>query len=350
MSAPRPTERPAERPPGTGAPALSARVPEPERRQPWPARPLLELTRTRVLEFLREPEAIFWVFFFPVLLAVALGIAFRDQAPQPVPVGVEAGRTADARLAAFEASARVNAVIVGLDEGRADLRTGRLALVVLDTDPPTYWFDPTRAESRLARLEVDEVLQRAAGRADAIEAAELEITERGSRYVDFLVPGLLGMTLMSTGLWAIGFTLVTQRAGKLLKLFIASPARRWQLLASHVLARLVFMALEVTLLVIVAVALLDVPLRGSLAALAVITTLGSIAFVGMGLLVAARPRTVEGVSGLINLVMFPMWILSGVFFSKERFPDAAQPFIDALPLTALVDALRAVMLDGTSPS
>ncbi len=310
------------------------------------ASPLFQLTRARVLEFLREPEAIFWVFLFPVLLAIALGVAFRNKAPEPLPVGVERGPAAEARLAALGASGRLRPEALDRDAARAGLRTGKLALVVLATDPPTYWLDATRPESRLARLEVDDALQRAAGRVDPIAPAELEMTEKGSRYIDFLIPGLLGMNLMGTGMWSIGFALVQKRAGKLLKLFIAAPMRRWHLLAAQVLARLVFLTLEATFLVAFAVLALDVPLRGSLLTFALVAALGAMSFVGLGLLVAARPRTVEGVSGLMNFAMFPMWIFSGVFFSYERFPDAILPLIRLLPLTALNDALRQVMLDG----
>jgi len=308
--------------------------------------PLFQLTRARLVEFLREPEAIFWVFLFPVLLALALGVAFRAKPPEALPVGVEAGALAPARAAALAAAERLAVSTLPREEGARQLRTGKLALVVLDTEPPTYWYDPTRPDSRIARLEVDGVLQRAAGRLDAFEAATLEMTEKGSRYVDFLVPGLLGMNLMGTGMWSVGFSLVQQRSGKLLKLFVAAPMRRWQLLAAQILARLVFLALEVAVLVGFAVLVLDVPLVGSVAMLTATAALGALAFVGIGLLVAARPKTIEGVSGLMNFAMFPGWIFSGVFFSTERFPEAAQPLIQALPLTALNDALRGVMLDG----
>jgi ABC-type multidrug transport system permease subunit len=307
--------------------------------------PLYQLTRARVLEFLREPEAVFWVFLFPVLLAFALGLAFRAKPPEPLPVGVEAGAAAESRRAAL-AGERLTPRIVERAAAARALASGKLALVVLATEPPTYWYDPTRPDSRIARLEVDAALQRAAGRREAFAAASLEMTEKGSRYVDFLVPGLLGMNLMGTGMWSVGFSLVQQRAGKLLKLFVASPMRRWQLLAAQLGARLVFLALEVVILLAFAVFALDVPLRGSLVTLALVTALGALAFVGLGLLLAARPKTIEGVSGLMNLAMFPGWIFSGVFFSTERFPEALQPAIQALPLTALNDALRAVMLDG----
>ncbi|WP_437275373.1 ABC transporter permease [Sorangium sp. So ce375] len=310
------------------------------------ASPLAQLIRARVVEFLREPEALFWMFVFPILLSSALSVAFREQPAEPVRVSVEEGAGAEPRRAALEASGQVLPRVVPRAQAQQDLRTGKVALVVLATDPPTYWFDPARPESRLARLEVDQALQRAAGRADAFRPAALEVTEKGSRYIDFLVPGLLGMNVMATGIWAIGFSIVQQRMGKLLKLFVASPMRRWQLLAAHLVARLVFLALEVVALLLFAVLALGVPIAGSLAALALVLVLGAMSFVGLGLLIAARPRTLEGISGLTNFSTLPMWICSGVFFSTERFPDAIQPFVQALPLTALNDALRGVMLEG----
>lgn len=312
----------------------------------WRRSPILQLTRARVLEFLREPEAVFWVFFFPLLLALALSVAFRSQPAAPVLVGVERGSLASARVAALEAGAEIEVREITPEEGERLLRNGTLAVVVLDTDPPSYWFDPTRPESRLARALTDETLQRAAGRGDAFVPTMREMTAKGSRYIDFLIPGLLGMNLMGTGMWSVGFSLVQQRSGKLLKLYVAAPMQRWHLMLAQVLARFVFLALEVAILVAFAVWALDVPLRGSIVLFALVTAAGALSFVGLGLLVAARPQTIEGVSGLMNLAMFPGWIFSGVFFSTERFPAALQPVIQALPLTALNDALRAVMLDG----
>jgi len=312
----------------------------------WRALSIVQLTRARVMEFLREPEAIFWVFFFPVVLAVVLGVAFRSKNPEALPIGVESGPAAEQRRVALAESPELRPLVLDAEAARRDLRSGKLALVVLATDPPTYWSDPTRPESRRARLEVDAALQRAAGRVDRFQAADREMTERGSRYVDFLVPGLLGLNLMSTGMWAVGFALVQQRQSRLLKLFVAAPTRRWELLAAQMTARLVFLALEGGILVAFAVWVLDVPLRGSLASLAIVAVVGAMSFVGVGLLVAARPRTIEGVSGLMNLSMLPIWILSGVFFSYERFPAAVIPLIRLLPSAALIDALRRVMLDG----
>jgi ABC-type multidrug transport system permease subunit len=307
---------------------------------------LKQLTLWRVREFLREPEAVFWVFAFPVLLAFALGIAFRNRGPEPVSVAVLAGEGAPAVERALAADPSIVVAVLDSAEAQNRLRTGRASVVILPGSPVVLRFDSTRAESRLARVVVANALQVAAGRRDPVAIREQRVTEVGSRYIDFLIPGLLGMNIMGTGMWGIGFAVVKARSQKLLKRFLASPMSRSQYLFSHILARLVFLALEVGAVLVFARLVFQVPVRGSLAALGLVVLLGAMAFSGVGLLVASRSRTIEGVSGLMNLVMVPMWICSGVFFSSANFPDAAQPVIKALPLTALNDAIRAVMIDG----
>jgi len=210
-----------------------------------------------------------------------------------------------------------------------------------------YRYDSTRTESRLARLQVDDAVQRARGRADPVRVEDERVTEPGARYIDFLIPGLLGMNLMGSGLWGVGFSVVQARTKRLLKRYMATPMRRSHYLLSFVLSRLVFLFVEVAALVGFGWWIFDVGVRGSFGAVAFITVLGALSFNGLGMLVASRARTIEAVSGLMNLVMLPMWILSGTFFSYARFPDAMQPFVRALPLTALNDALRAVMIDGS---
>ncbi len=309
-------------------------------------RPLAELTLARVRELVREPEALFWVFVFPILLAGVLGLAFRSRPPEPLPVAVVAGAHGESRLAALSESPDLEPTLLPEPEARQALRRGAVVLVVSGDDVPEYTYDPAQPDSRAARLAVDAALQRAAGRGDAFEAERSETTEPGSRYVDFLVPGLLGMNLMGTGMWGIGFSLVVARNGNLLKRLVAAPVRRSQLLGAQILSRLIFLVPEAGALLLFAWLLLDVPQRGSMLVLAAVSVLGALTFSGLGLLTAARPRTIEGVSGLMNLVMVPMWIFSGIFFSTDRFPAAAQPFVQALPLTALNNALRAVMLEG----
>jgi ABC-2 type transport system permease protein len=313
----------------------------------WRALPLVQLTLVRYREFYREPEAIFWVFIFPVLLTAGLGIAFRNRGPDRTPVALVAHRE-DAALAERLAGDSALKLRTLTDSSAAQaLRAGDVALVVVTTDSGVeYRYDPERPDAREARLRADEAVQRAAGRSDPVPAHERAVREAGSRYVDFVVPGLLGMNLMGSGIWGIGFAIVDARRKHLLKRLVATPMSRTQYLASFVLSRLTFLVLEVALLLGFAALVFGVPVRGSAGALAGVCLLSALAFASLGLLLAARPRTVEGVSGIMNLVMLPMWIFSGVFFSSSRFPDAVQPLIKALPLTAVNDALRATMLRG----
>jgi ABC-2 type transport system permease protein len=309
---------------------------------------LREMTLWRVREFLREPEAVFWVFVFPVLLAFALGIAFKNRGPTEIRVAVvnDGGQEAIVMAAMLESDSSLVVQLLDSAEAHNRLRTGRVTAVVIPTEPVVLRYDSTREESHLARLVVSNALNRVSGRIDMAEIREQRVTEPGSRYIDFLIPGLLGMNIMGTGMWGVGFAVVKARSQKLLKRLLASPMRKSQYLLSHMLARLVFLGLEVGSVLLFALLVFDVPVRGSLIGLTLIVLLGALAFSGLGLLVASRSKTIEGVSGLMNLVMVPMWIFSGVFFSSANFPDAIQPIIRALPLTALNDALRAVMIDG----
>ena len=321
-----------------------------ERRR-WRDYPLVQLTLVRYREFYREPEAIFWVFIFPVLLTAGLGIAFRSRAPERVPVALVERPGADDSLAAALGRADGLRLRALSDTAAAQaLRAGDVAIVVSPgADGVEYRYDPARPDAREARLRVDQAVQQAAGRADPVAIHERQVHEAGARYVDFVVPGLLGMNLMGSGIWGLGFAIVDARRKHLLKRLVATPMSRPQFLASFVLSRLTFLILEVALLLGFAVLAFGVPLRGSPVFLAVLCLLSALAFSSLGLLLAARPRTVEGVSGLMNLVMLPMWIFSGVFFTSSRFPDAVQPLIRALPLTAVNDALRATMLRGAGP-
>jgi ABC-type multidrug transport system permease subunit len=318
-------------------------------RLPWSARSLPQLTLVRFREFVREPEAVFWTFFFPVVLAIGLGIAFRNKPAEAVTVGVVRGTPAADSLAAQLGRASGVRVRV-LDDGEAarSLRTGEVALVATSSAAGTveYAFDDTRPEGRTARFLVDDVVQRAAGRRDPVAATERKVREKGSRYIDFVIPGLLGMNIMAGGIWGLGFAIVDARRKHLLKRLVSTPMPRVDYLASFLFSRFVFLLVEVVVIIGSAVLLFGVPVRGSLVQLLTVCLVSALAFGGVGLLIASRAKTTEGVSGLMNLVMMPMWVLSGVFFSSTNFPAAAQPVIQALPLTATINALRGTMLTG----
>ena len=311
--------------------------------------PLKQLVGARFKEYMREPEALFWSFGFPILLAIGLGIAFRSKPADVVHVAVVSGTTRSASIA--EALRRDKGLAVeqlSADSADVALRTGRVALVVAPTDsgPVHYEYDDTRPDSRAARLMANDAAQRGAGRADLLPVTDRHVREAGSRYIDFVVPGLLGMTIMGGGIWGLGFSIVDQRRRNLLKRLVATPMSRAQYLASYLLSRLVLLAIEGGVLLTFSTLVFGVPMRASIVTVAIVVLVGALAFGGLGLLIASRSRTIEGVSGLMNLTMLPMWVLSGVFFSSENFPRMIQPVIKALPLTATNDALRASMLRG----
>lgn len=338
-------------------PSLTARPSPPPDRQdapppPPPVRlsPMWQLTLVRFREFYREPEAVFWTFVFPLLLAAGLGIAFRSRpadlshiavladAPAADSIASALGRDSSLAVERLDAAAAATA-----------LRIGRIALLVVPGEGATaeYRYDAARPEARTARLLVDRALQRAAGQRDPVTIRETLVSERGSRYIDFVLPGLLAMNLMGGGIWGLGFGIVDARRKKLLKRFIATPMSRAQYLLSYLVMRLVMMVVEVLVVVTFGVLVFGVPMRGSLGTFAVVCIVGTLMFGAIGLLIASRARTMEGASGLMNFVMLPMWVASGVFFAATNFPAAVQPVVQALPLTAVVDAMRATMLQGS---
>jgi ABC-2 type transport system permease protein len=310
---------------------------------------LWQLVTVRFKEYTREPEALFWSFGFPILLALGLGIAFRAKPADVVHIAVANNGPRGQPLAtAIRRDPGLSVELLTPDSAATALRTGRVALVVTPNgvDGVQYQYDDTRPDARTARLMVNDAVQRGAGRGDVLPIAERHVRERGSRYIDFVVPGLLGMTIMGGGIWGLGYSIVDQRRKNLLKRLVATPMSRAEYLGSYVISRLVMLTIEVVVLLGFSIALFDVPMRGSWLSIATIIVVSALAFGGFGLLIASRSKTIEGVSGLMNLSMLPMWVLSGVFFSSENFPHVVQPFIKALPLTATNDALRASMLRG----
>ena len=360
----------------------------------WTA--LIELTSARIREFFREPAAIFWVYGFPLIMALSLGIAFRDRPQAKLHIDLVApggDTTAPAWWSTLQEDPRLTLHTPAPDAWTRRLRDAKTDLVLIapgmtgsssgsappSNAPPSnatpsnetpsnvtasngvaphetsaggpsgwqVWSEPRRADSLLAREVVENVLHRQTT-APPPDFEPRELQEAGSRYIDFLIPGLLGMNLMGGGLFGVGFVLVDMRVKKLLKRFLATPLRHGDFLLSVMLSRLLFMLPEILALLLFSRFLFGVTVRGSYGELALLVLLGGFCFAGIGLLVASRATTLETASGLMNLLMLPMYVLSGVFFSADRFPEAMQPLVRALPLTALNDALRGVMLEGES--
>jgi ABC-type multidrug transport system permease subunit len=334
-------------------PAVAGKTPRkypPRRNGRWAG--YLHLLGARMLELKREPEVVFWVVVFPLLLATGLGIAFRNKPADASSVAIVSGQGAQRAETLLRSSPRHEAFKIDVQDSDAAKKGFRLGKYDLVIEPNgmgglQYRYDPARPESVLARAQVDDALQTAAGRKDIVATSEVTTSEPGSRYIDFLIPGLLGMNLMNSGMWGIGFALVDMRQRKLLKRFVGTPMRRGDFLLALLSSRLVLMIIEIGLLLALGVIVFHMKVLGSVFAILLLGSVGAMCFGGVGLLTASRAQKIESVSGLMNLVMMPMWIFSGVFFSYERFPAVIQPLIKALPLTALNDALRASILEGT---
>ena len=308
--------------------------------------PFWQLLLMRLRSFVREPSATFWVFGFPLLMSVALGLAFRNQAGARLSVAVADGPGREVVMAALRASEGLSPTEMPLEVARQALRRGKVALVVLPGSTPRLLLDPTQPDARSARLLAVDALQRAAGRADPLTLAEEVVTVPGTRYIDFLVPGLLGFGLMSSSVWGLGWAIVQMRMGKLLRRLAATPMRKLDFLLAFATARLLLAFLEVLFFLGFARLIFDVRVAGNPVTFVVWGLLGGLSFGGLSALVASRAENSETASGLMNLVTLPMTVVSGVFFSSSHFPGWLQPVLRALPLTALIDGLRAISIDG----
>lgn len=321
--------------------------------------PILAITIARLREFIRRPESVFWVYMFPLLMVVVLGSAFRNQTAEKFDVDVVNSSRADELVKKLTPNLRLKLNQIEEAAARNRLRTGKTNLLVVsqsDSANPSsdsaltveYVFDPSRPGSLTARNLVDDQLQRASGRVDVVTSTDVSFSEPGGRYVDFLVPGLLAMGLMGGGLWGVGFAIVDMRIRKLLKRLMATPMKRTDFLMGVMNSRLIFMVPQIALLLLFSYWVFGVKVYGNWFSIMLVVLIGAVEFSVIGLLVAARAQTMETVSGLMNLVMLPMYTLCGIFFSYERFPAIVHPLIRWLPLTPVIDSLRALMLDGKS--
>lgn len=321
--------------------------------------PLWELTISRMRIFYREPAAVFWVYGFPLVMALSLGTAFRENPKEQINVDLvvasrenEAAAEPPSAIDNLEkrllANPRFQLKSSPNEDWRKRLQSGKADLVIeVDANGSyQFWDEPHRTESRLARHAVEAALLRE--QTKSLEVSVKHLDKPGSRYIDFLLPGLIGLNLMGGGMWGVGFVIVDMRVRKLLKRFLATPMRKSDFLLSVMCSRLFFTLTDILILLVFGYLVFNVSSRGNYLELTIVVLLGGAMFAGIGLLVAGRVQTIETVSGVMNFVMLPMWILSGVFFSSERFPSEIQPLINSLPLTALNQALRGVMLEGQS--
>lgn len=301
------------------------------------------VARTTFREFWRSPEAVFWTYGFPILMAVVLGFAFQPGPLPPVPVAVVASGDTAAVLAALQRQGRLQVELLPPAAADQALARGRVALLVrVEPGGPVLRGDPARPEAEVARLLVERGLRDPRNEAPAY-ASEVE-DRPGSRYIDFLIPGLIGLNLLGAGMWGVGFNLVQMRTQNLLRRLAVTPMRRREFLFGYLLGRFVLVVPEALAIVLFGVFVWGVPFRGSWLAAALLVLVGGFAFAGLGCLLACRARTIEGIAGLMNLFQLPMWLLGGTFFDNERTSGLVRWAAEAMPLTHCNRALREVML------
>lgn len=321
-----------------------------------PLSPLLELTRARIVEALRDPTALFWSFGFPIFLVVTLGIAFGGGPKSHNRIGLVCAAPVTENVCAglkaqLEAEADFEVHPLELAPAKDQLSLGKLDVVLQATHEAAapglttlvYLFDQNSPEGRTTRLAIRSVLHVPA---EGFAVRDQSHVEVGRRYVDLLLPGLLALNLMGGGVWGTSFALVDARRRGLLRQFAITPMRRSDYLISYMIARLLFLVFEVIFLLGFGAFAFDTVLRGSWLAIAVMCLLGSFAFTGLGLLISTRTESQEVASGWANAITIPMGLASGVFFDYELFPDFLHPLIRSLPLTALTNGLRGIANQG----
>ncbi len=317
--------------------------------------PLLELVLVRIRVFIRKPQAVFWTYGFPLLMLLALGFAFREGSETKLEVEL-IGAQRDTVAAILQAVPELNVATLSDESTDSDwkrrLQSGKTRLVVRCNEtgePLQLWGSLGRAESQLATAIVERELWKAKP-TNETSWEVLKLSDEGDRYIDFLVPGIMALNLLSGGLWGTGFMVVDMRIRGLLKRLIAAPMRRRDFLLSLLIGRFLFSILEQLAILVFAYFVFGVVCRGSMLHLWIVIVIGGSSMIALGLLIATRVKTMEAMSGWINLLMIPMWIAGGVFFSADRFPDSMQLILKLIPFVAMTDSLRAIMLDGQSIS
>jgi len=312
-------------------------------------------------EFLRNPGIIFWAVFFPILMAWGLGLAFtkQDQLIRNVAWVKNQNNTTVLSESTVKQGDQVNIMAgsenaglttyrlipVSMDEAIQMIKKGK-ATVIFDESPGevTYHFDSKNPEAQLAYLHLTRYLQNP--ESSMISAEIKPIEAAGARYIDFLVPGLISLNIMMSCMWGISYNLIDKRIKKLLRRMVATPMKKSAFMIAQFIARIGLTAMEVSIILLFTFLYFNITIQGGFLPFFVLFLGGNIAFTGIAIFVSSRTSNIQIGNGLINLVIMPMMILSGIFFSYHNFPDWAINLIHKLPLTLLADSIRSVFNEG----
>jgi len=340
---------------------------------------LRQLISAHFKETIREPGVLFWGIVFPILMSLGLGIAFTQKTDMIRNIAVVADRqeknmktSEEGRIDAFlrlygkkietgEGQAHFEFTLgdkqlgnttflfwkTSWEEAMVRLKRGNLAVIIDDqNDRIRYHFDPMNPDAQLTYLKLSGILNRHVITVEKRDEIIEPMTVSGTRYIDFLIPGLIAMGIMMSCLWGISYGIIEKRTKKLLRRMVATPMKKSHFLIAKITVRMVMNFIESVLLFLFAWMVFDIRIQGSVSALILIFLAGNVAFAGISIFASSRTANTEIGNGLINAVVLPMMVLSGIFFSYHNFPDWSIPFIQKLPLTMLADATRSVFIEG----
>lgn len=335
------------------------------------------LTGALFREIIREPGVLFWGIIFPILMSLGLGLAFTkksDTTRKIAIIGTEAIIPADStQLFLFLddqceknntenkddykwkyviADEKLGKSIflfykTDWDDAMVQLKRGTVNCILSgEGEIPVFHFDPMNSDAELTYLKLSNVIGK--GRIVNTESnAEIRpLTVTGTRYIDFLVPGLITMGVMMSSMWGISYGIIEKRSKKLLRRLVATPMKKSHFLISLITVRIVMNFIEAVSLVVFALITFKMSIQGSISALILMYLAGNFAFAGIAVFVSSHTSNTEVGNGLINFVVMPMMVLSGIFFSYHNFPEWSVPVIQVLPLTMLTDGIRSIFNEG----
>ena len=343
---------------------------------------LFELISAYFKEIIREPGVLFWGIAFPILMSLGLGIAFTKKPNVERDVAVIANNRPilqvsdstnkimtflknhaqkveasdlsfetfkivipDPKLGnttfLFQITTWQNAMIL--------LKRGNLSIILDEKNGQIqYHFDPRNPDAQLTYLKLSELFGEKGQISNLRRETNIEpLTVSGTRYIDFLVPGLIAMGIMMSSMWGLSYGIIDKRSKKLLRRMVATPMRKSYFLIALITVRIGMNFVESALLFLFAALVFNITIQGNIAALLVIFLAGNIAFAGIAIFISSHTGNTEIGNGLINVVVLPMMVLSGIFFSYHNFPDWSLPFIRIMPLTMLADGIRSIFIEGT---
>ncbi len=337
---------------------------------------LWQLIRANTLEKIREPGVLFWGIGFPILMSIGLGLAFTRKPESVRHVALISADTGSYSIILKDdklGNTTFSMERMPWEEAMVQLKRGHVNVAVSIGDSGyRYHFDPMNPDAQLTYVRLSPVLNKipstdiiqhpassiqypASGirhpgyeeDLSAVTASEVDVlTVTGTRYIDFLIPGLIAMGVMFSCLWGLGYGIIDTRSKKLLRRMIATPMKRTNYLVAMITVRLIMNVIEAALLVLFAWLAFGITIQGNIPALLVLFLAGNIAFSGIGIFLACHTSKTEIGNAFINVISMPMMILSGIFFSYHNFPDWVIPIIKPLPLTMLADGFRSIFIEG----